>query len=40
MRMSDTDALRIVKRWLAKRQLLIGRLTDPNVPLTEFATAL
>jgi hypothetical protein len=38
--MSDTDALRIVKRWLAKRQLLLGPMSRPSVPITEFATAL
>ena len=38
--MQDTDALRTVKKWLAKRQLLQGPLSHTHQPLTQFATAL
>ena len=38
--MTKTDALRTVKKWLAKRGLLVGALSEPTLPVTEFATAL
>jgi hypothetical protein len=38
--MTNTRGLITVKKWLAKRGLLLRALREPTLPITEFATAL